>query len=178
MSSDSGIPIKYTVTWLEMTSAPDRLARPVIPPDIQLLEAENPPVWYFLALYDVVGRDYDWTDQFEVGEAQVESFLKHPGLTMHTMIRNGWPQGFFVLDPRDGICDIAYLGLVKEAIGLGLGKWLLDMAVAIGWRKPSARCLTVNTCTLDHPRALDLYRSAGFTAIRTEKRLRYRKEVN
>jgi hypothetical protein len=34
----------------------------------------------------------------------------------------GWPQGFFMLDWREaGICDLAYFGLVPEAVGAGLG---------------------------------------------------------
>jgi hypothetical protein len=34
----------------------------------------------------------------------------------------GWPQGFFMLDRREaGICDLAYFGLVPEAVGAGWG---------------------------------------------------------
>jgi hypothetical protein len=32
--------------------------------------------------------------------------------------------------------------------------------------------MTVNTCTLDHPRALDLYRKMGFRPVRTEDHTR------
>jgi hypothetical protein len=32
--------------------------------------------------------------------------------------------------------------------------------------------MTVNTCTLDHPRALDIYQKLGFRPVRTEARTR------
>ena len=40
----------------------------------------------------------------------------------------------------------------------------ITWAQALAWRKHVAR-VWVHTCTLDHPRALDFYRKAGFTAI-------------
>jgi hypothetical protein len=37
------------------------------------------------------------------------------------------------------------------------------------WAQPISR-LTINTCTLDHPRALPLYQRLGFTAYAREER--------
>jgi GNAT superfamily N-acetyltransferase len=67
----------------------------------------------------------------------------------------GWPQGFFLLDWRSaGRCDLAYFGLVPQAVGRGLGSWLLQSAILTGWARDGVEKMTVNTCTLDHPRAL------------------------
>lgn len=163
--------VHYAITWLEMTSPPAHPVAPT-PEPVTLVECANPPSWYFLALYDAVGEDYGWTDQHDAGLTSVETMLARPGLTMHTMIRQGWPQGFFILNPVDTACDIAYLGLVPQAIGRGLGTWLLNVAVATGWTREATKRMTVNTCTLDHPRALALYLDAGFSKVRTEQRTR------
>jgi GNAT superfamily N-acetyltransferase len=62
--------------------------------------------------------------------------------------------------------------MVPEAVGTGLGGRLLKVALAKGWARPGVARMTVNTCTLDHPRALDLYQRAGFVPLRTEDRTR------
>ncbi len=70
------------------------------------------------------------------------------------------------------VADLAYMGLMPWAIGRGLGRYLLDWAIDCAWqRDPPPQRLTVNTCTLDHPKALAGYQKAGFEVVdRTEKR--------
>ena len=83
---------------------------------------------------------------------------------------------FFLLDTREaGCCDLGYFGLVPEAIGRGLGRFLLETAVHAAWDLPGVERLTVNTCSLDHPRALPLYQRAGFVPVRREERSRIRR---
>ena len=62
-----------------------------------------------------------------------------------------------------------YLGLMPEAIGRGLGFYLLYHSCMNAWAQPISR-LTVNTCTLDHPRALPLYQPMGFVPYAREER--------
>tara|TARA_A100001011_G_C13861811_1_gene655238 strand:- start:326 stop:643 length:318 start_codon:yes stop_codon:yes gene_type:complete len=93
---------------------------------------------------------------------------------MFTFLKDGWTAGFFILDYRDKvICDLAYFGLVPEAIGQGYGKYLLKYAIKESWKHSQMRLLTVNTNTLDHPNALRLYLNVGFklTKTKTETRI-------
>lgn len=170
----AGQEMPYTVTFLEMTARPS-FPYPPMPtggPTV-LLAADEPPLWYFLKMYDTVGEDYEWRDQHEAPKQDVEAFLADPSVTMYTLMRCGWPAGFFILDGRiANECDLAYFGLVPEAVGLGLGKYLLHTAILMGWDMPDVQKMTVNTCTLDHPRALSLYQKVGFTPVRREKRKR------
>jgi len=164
--------VDVTVTWLEMTEPPDT-DPPEIPPDAELVAADDPPVGYFLYLYDAVGRDYEWTDWFACSRAEQEAFVGDPDVQLFTLLLDGWPAGFFMLDGREpSICDLAYFGLVPAAVGRGLGRWFLRLAVWNAWNRPGVRRVTVNTCTLDHPRALSLYRSVGFRPVRSETRMR------
>jgi len=164
----AGAEVTYTVTFLEM-SAPPRDRAPALPEDVRLESCVKPPVWFFLSLYNAVGWMYEWVDKLAEDRETLRSFVQHPDVTLCVAFRDGWPAGFFQLDWRvAGICDLAYFGLVPEAVGGGLGGPLLRHAIAQGWSRAGVGKMTVNTCTLDHPRALDLYRQAGFRPVRTE----------
>lgn len=166
--------IDYTVTFLEMQERP-RYPRPPQPlgAPLALLHAEKPPNWYFLNLYDAVGSEYEWTDMHDLPETALTDFVQHPDVELYTLIRDGWPAGFFMLDRRQPeICDLAYFGLVPQAIGLGLGTYMLHTAIHMAWDGIDTKTVSVNTCTLDHPRALQTYQKAGFEPVRQEQRSR------
>ncbi|MEM6739310.1 MAG: GNAT family N-acetyltransferase [Pseudomonadota bacterium] len=169
----AGTEVSYTITWLEMTLRP-AYGYPSAPAGrpAALLRAVAPPRWFFLGLYDAVGRHYAWEDMHNEDGADLTAWLADERTALYTLMRDGWPHGFFLLDTHTaGVCDIGYFGLVPEAVGTGLGRFLLQSAVCIGWDQPGVERMTVNTCTLDHPRALGLYQRVGFVpARRTEHR--------
>lgn len=170
MSGRAGDEVEVVVTHLEMATRP-AYPRPHLPtgPFAALIAAERPPAWYFLGLYDRVGRDYEWTDRHAAGAEPLAAFLHDPAVTLYTFMRAGWPHGFFVLDARQpDRCDLAYFGLVPEALGRGLGTFLLQTAVHMAWDRPGIGTVTVNTNSFDHPRALPLYQKAGFEPVRRE----------
>ena len=166
----TGDEVEYTVTYLEMTERP-ATPPPPRPVNVQtaLLCAETPPADYFLYLYKTVGAEYEWTDWLQRPRADVEAFVENPKVLLYTLMLEGWPGGFFMLDASDeGCCDLAYFGLVPQAVGRNLGRWFLATAVESVWALPGTERMTVNTNTLDHPRALGLYQRAGFQPIRRE----------
>lgn len=170
----AGETVPYTVTYLEMTERP-RYGWPHTPNGMTgaLLKAENPPVWYFRALYDAVGRDYAWTDLHASEDDEIATWLAGPDVALYSLIDQGWPQGFFLLDWRqEGSCELCYFGLVPSAVGRGLGSWMLRTAILTAWARHGVELLTVNTCTLDHPRALIQYQKHGFTPVKQEERER------
>ena len=171
----AGTEVPFRITYLEMPDNPV-LAPAPMPDGLTLERAEGAPVWFFLAMYDAVGRDYEWRDRFRQAEEEPEAlaaFVNHPAVEMWVAYGRGWPWGFFMLDwSGEDVCDLAYFGLVPEAVGTGLGRALLQTAIAMGWARDGVHRMTVNTCDLDHPRALGLYRKMGFVPIRTEDRTR------
>ena len=170
----AGDTVPYTVTFLEMTARPG-YAWPHTPNGMSgaLLKAEQPPVWYFRALYDAVGRDYAWTDIHASEDDDIADWLNSPDVALYSLIDKGWPQGFFLLDWRERTaCELCYFGLVPESVGRGLGAWMLRTAILSAWEREGVNKLTVNTCTLDHPRALNQYQKYGFTPVRQEDRTR------
>ena len=165
----SGSHPPHTVTHLRTTARPP--APGPAPEGAALVRSEHPPAWWFLALYDAVGSAYRWTDMHALSTAEVEGFVQHPRAELWTLTGGGWPRGFFLLDGRGPpTTDLAYFGLVPEAVGRGLGRWLLRAALARAWTLEGTERVTVNTCTLDHPRALPTYLAAGFEVVRREDR--------
>ena len=174
MIHPAGSSIDYTVTWLEMSARPG-FDWPSAPAHLQgaLLRAEDPPVWYFRALYDAVGRDYAWTDLHRREDPEIAQWLAHDAVDLWSLVDRGVPVGFFLLDARDeGACDLAYFGLTPQAVGKGYGSYMLRTAILTAWQRPGTRVLGVNTCTLDHPRALANYQKYGFVPVRQEARSR------
>jgi len=162
----AGTEVRYRITYLSMDQNPG-LAPPSFPAGYRLDHAPNAPAWYFLSLYRAVGQDWEWQDRLLQSDERVRAFAEHPAVEIWTLQARGFPQGFYMLDFRTkSDCDLAYFGLVPEAVGGGLGKALLQSAIAEAWSRDIDR-MTVNTCTLDHPRALGLYQAMGFHPRRT-----------
>ena len=177
-----GDEIGYTVTYLEMPERPRRPipARPANQ-NIALLSAQDPPVAYFLYLYKCVGEAYEWTDWLLKPLEEVQEFVGNAEVSLYSLMLDGWPGGFFMLDAsKEGACDLAYFGLVPQAVGRGLGNWFLGTAIDAGWEIDGTRKMTVNTNTLDHPRALGLYQKWGFRPVRQQaaKRILTRERID
>ena len=150
-----------TITYLEMRAPPAEPGPPA-PEGAALLRAAPCTVAYYRYLYDAVGRPWLWTDRKTLSDAQLAEILDDPRVEVWTALSHGVPAGYFELDRRPAPeVDLAYFGLTPEFIGRRLGPWLLGAAIARAWSEAPTR-LTVNTCTLDHPKALPLYQRMGF----------------
>lgn len=119
-----------------------------------------------------MGRDYAWEDYHSKEIAALGDWLKSPAVSLYTLLSEGWPKGFFTLEQREDSVEIMQFGMVPEAVGRGLGSFLLKTAILTAGDIPGTRKLTLNTCTLDHPRALQTYQKHGFTAVRREDKTR------
>lgn len=163
MSGAAGV-LHYRISHLEMTARPT-WGWPPMPAGREgaLLLAEAPPAWFYLALHEAVGRDFAWETPFGGDPAAIDAWLADPGVTLWTLMRMGWPNGFFLIDARSmPTVRIAQWGLVPEARGRGWGEFLVRTAVLTAWSLPGAERLAVSVTSLDHPRALALYQQCGF----------------
>jgi hypothetical protein len=79
----------------------------------------------------------------------------------------GVPAGYAEFNRKNlPVMAIAYFGLMPDFIGRGLGKYFLNWAVDHAWSYDGVERVTVDTCSLDHPRALSSYQRAGFQPVR------------
>ena len=158
--------LKYRVTYLEMNSMPNFDWPKNLKHKLSIFLAEDFPSWYFLFFYKQVGEKYFWTDWLNKSNKEIDDFVSNKNVLLYTFIKDGFPAGFYMLDYRTkDICDISFFGLVKEAIGMGLGKYLLKTAILTAWDSRKIKKLTINTCSLDHKNALYLYQKYGFSAV-------------
>jgi GNAT superfamily N-acetyltransferase len=170
VSNDSGSRrIPTVVTFLEMNDKPSLLA-PRPKGKIAMLRAEHPPVHFYRYLYDTIGRDYHWVDRKKVHDEALAAIIQSPRVELYILHVDGCPAGMAELDfRREGLCNLAYFGVVPDFIGRGLGFFFLQQTVELAWSRPIQK-FTVNTCTLDHRRALPLYQRAGFVPCSREER--------
>jgi GNAT superfamily N-acetyltransferase len=138
---------------------------------VRVARLEKPTVSYYRWLYDAVGSKWLWFERKRLSDDAVRAVIEDPLLQIWVLSVGHVPAGFFEIDARTAPAstNIAYFGLTGDFIGKGLGKFFLDCAIVAAWATGPKR-VTVNTCTLDHPRALGLYQAAGFQIIERRHR--------
>ena len=162
--------VPMTVTFFEMLARPAALPPPSPKGRHAILKAESPTPHFYRYLYETIGGPYLWVDRRKLTPEALAEVIQDPLNHLYVLYTEGSPTGMAELDFRkDGTCNIAYFGLMPEAIGKHLGYFFLYHTCLNAWARPISR-LTVNTCSLDHPRALPLYQRIGFNAYSREER--------
>lgn len=156
------------ITHLEMR---ERAApRPVPDPQgVTLERVHAPDAGWYRGLFDAVGgREWLWFSRLVMSDSDLERILGHDDVHVHAMRRAGQDIGLLELDFRvPGACLLVYFGLVPGAVGGGLGRWMMNRALAFAW-VGGVEVFHVHTCTRDHPGALSFYRRSGFTPVRQQ----------
>lgn len=163
--------VETVVTYLEMTAARHHHVPPPANLKIMLVRLDEPTVGYYRYLYDAVGRNHTWIDRKKMSDEELAAAITADGVEIWVLYVGGVPAGYFEVDAAEKeAVDLAYFGLAPGFHGRGLGKWLLAEAIKACWSH-APRKVTVNTCTLDGPRALPLYQKMGFAPVRQVKKL-------
>lgn len=164
--AEAGPPGLVAVHRWYLRRAPAPLAAAEWPEDAQLITTEQPPTPYYRFLYRAVGEAWAWSDCLMMSDEALTDYITRPGMSVTVLFIGGAPMGYFQLDRglETGEVEIAYFGLMSWAIGRKLGPNLLRAAVSAAGG--DAAPVIVNTCTLDHPKALRTYQGAGFVIDR------------
>ena len=161
--------LTYAVTYLEMTRRPSRTLVPPRHRKVALLRAESPTVAFYRFLYDTVGEPWLWWYRRTMSDRDLAALIGDKQIEIYVLYVGGVPAGYAELDrSEEPDIDLAYFGLMPDFVGQGLGPYLLSSVLDIAWSHEPRR-VTVNTCTLDHPKALPLYQQYGFVPIRREE---------
>lgn len=166
---DSEGKLHFTITYLEMTDPPgDPPPHPPPGQKVALMRAERPTVRFYRFLYETIGEAWLWWERRALDDRALARLLNDERVEVYVLYVDGVPAGYAELDRRGAPdVDLAYFGLMPEYIGRGFGRYLLGAAIDLAWHQ-GARRLTVNTNTLDHPKALTLYQRMGFRPVRQE----------
>jgi GNAT superfamily N-acetyltransferase len=159
--------IAAVATYLEMPRASAPIpAAPIDAAGRWRLEKLAGDVPRYRALFASVGQPWLWFSRASMSDAQVRAIIDDPAVHAFAFVMDGRDWGMLELDFRSpDECELAFLGLVPDAIGQGLGQTLIAEAIRRAFAQPIAR-LWLHTCTLDHPSALPFYIRAGFRPFR------------
>lgn len=149
------------VTFLEMTAPPKPRALPPRP-ELELRLWRRPAPAAYRRLFRRVGEPWLWFSRLLLADEALAAVIHHPRVEIFVLARSGVDIGFAELDFRTaGQCELAFFGLVPEAIGTGAGRWLMTHVLERAWR-PGVSRVWVHTCHFDHPGALAFYTRSGF----------------
>jgi GNAT superfamily N-acetyltransferase len=158
--------IPATVTFLEMhhrpvtewqqrpASAFHRIAKP--------LSVEDYRKYYY-----GVGEKHNWLDRMFLDDEKLHAAINAPGTEIFIMTVDGKNAGFAEFIIEKNFTEILYFGLFPGFVGKGWGNYFLQWAIQQAWSY-QPKWIQLNTCTLDHPNALPVYKKAGFEEVRTE----------
>jgi GNAT superfamily N-acetyltransferase len=155
--------IANVVTCLEMLQRPrPRPARPLGRP-MSLERIEKPDLAAYRALFRAVGEEWLWYSRLVMPDDELRGILEDPDVELYVLTSVRKEIGLLELDfRRTGQCELAFFGLVNDAIGQGAGRFMMDQALLRAWSRPIER-FWVHTCHFDHPAAIGFYRHSGFT---------------
>lgn len=139
------------------------------PEGVRLVSRDPCPVEEYRRLYREVGSQWYWHDRLEWSDDQLAEYLADPSVQVWELEVHGQSAGYFELQQADDeSVEIVYFGLIPAYMGRGLGKYLLNRAIAAAARMGAPR-LWLHTCTLDAEQALPNYTARGFQPYRTQR---------
>lgn len=168
----SSLPLGYTtlppghlanvVTCLEMTERPAPRPAPAESEGLGLRRFGAGDPAAFRDLFRRIGQDLMWFSRLIMPDEALAGILGDPQVESYALTRDGEAIGLLELDFRAaGECELAFFGIVPEAIGRGTGRYLMNQAIERAWARPIRR-FWVHTCSFDHPAALPFYQRSGF----------------
>ncbi|WP_226688020.1 GNAT family N-acetyltransferase [Stutzerimonas stutzeri] len=161
----------YTTYYLEMMSATELRPKP-LPAELQIIECEVPQPELNRFLYQLVGKQWEWSDLDTWSIADWQALVEQPCHRTWVAYYKGAIAGYYELhQAADFNVEIRYFGLAPQFLSRGFGGPLLSHAIESAWAWPETRRAWVHTCTLDHPAALANYQARGFRIFRQETAL-------
>lgn len=157
----SGIELRETkVYYMKMNFAPQNNF--LEKESISFIRLKNPvtPELY-LHYYKTTGLKLNWLDRLVMPEKELNEKINAPNVHIYIMKAGQEEAGFIELVQEEKYVEIFYFGLFPEQIGKGLGKYFLNWGIHKAWSF-NPEWIQLNTCELDHPNALPVYKKLGF----------------
>ncbi|MCM2472281.1 GNAT family N-acetyltransferase [Rhizobium sp. CG5] len=154
-------------TRLEMLARPAAKAPPPAAASLSLHRWEAPTLADYRALFRAVGQNWMWVSRLVMADDRLAAILAEPRVEIYRLMDDNRAIGLLELDFRhDGECELAFFGLVSDAIGKGAGRLMMSHAIELAWSRPIRR-FWVHTCTHDSQAALPFYCRSGFVPFAT-----------
>ena len=153
--------VAEVVTYLEMRTPPAPRSDTAAGLALKRMTAD---VGEYRRLFRRVGDAWLWASQLRRSDAELGGVIASDAVETFALFAGADEIGFLQLDFRSaGACELAFFGVVPEAIGIGAGRFLMNRAIERAWKRtPGIERFWVHTCTNDHPEALGFYVRSGF----------------
>ena len=162
--------MELIIYYLEMLSPTLLKSKPKVV-DFIVKEAKIPQFELNKSLYSLVGKAWDWTDRISWTDTKWKSHTENKKLKTYFAYYKGTLAGYYeLLQEDEGSVQIVLFGLAPAFISKGLGGYFLTQAIQSAWALKATQRVCLNTCSLDHPSALQNYQARGMTV--------YKKVVN
>ena len=152
--------------YLEINTINDLKTKPISSDRFSLKEANKDNFDLNKFFYKQIGKRHQWVDRLIWQDKDWLKYISNKNLKTYIFKRENDLVGYFELIFNNNDCEIAYFGILEEFIGKGYGGFLLSEALKIGFKR--ANRIWVHTCSLDHPNAIDNYKSRGMKIFKTE----------
>jgi GNAT superfamily N-acetyltransferase len=154
--------IAAVVTHLEMHAKPALRREPGKPGEYALRRMNRPVLSEYREIYRRVGEQWLWFSRLAMDDEALTTIVHDPAVEVHILRHRGRDEGILEVDFRKfPEVEISFLGVTGQLLGKGAGRYLMNRAIEIAWARAPKR-VTIHTCTLDHPRALEFYLKTGF----------------
>ena len=152
--------------YLEINSINELKTKRILSNDFTLSEVEKNNFDLNKFFYKQIGKKHQWVDRLIWQDKNWIEYVSNKNLKTFILQKNNDFVGYFELLFNKNDCEIAYFGILEEFIGKGYGGFLLSEAIRIGFK--NANRIWVHTCSLDHPNAIENYKSRGMKVFKTE----------
>ena len=152
--------------YLEINTINDLKTKPISSDCFSLKETSKDNFDLNKFFYKQIGKRHQWVDRLIWQDKDWLKYISNENLRTYIFKRENDLVGYFELIFNNNDCEIAYFGILEEFIGKGYGGFLLSEALKIGFKK--ANRIWVHTCSLDHPNAIENYKSRGMKIFKTE----------
>ena len=152
--------------YLEINSINELKIKRTLSDDFTLFETEKNNFDLNKFFYKQIGKKHQWVDRLIWQDKNWIEYVSNKNLKTFILKKNNDFVGYFELFFNKNECEIAYFGILEEFIGKGYGGFLLSEAIRIGFK--NANRIWVHTCSLDHPNAIENYKSRGMKVFKTE----------
>lgn len=164
-------PVTVSITFLRMDHPPMHSLLE-LPVGYSIEKLSFVPIPLYRYVYGTVGRECCWWMRRVLSDQYLEQLFSNPLIEVYFLKDDeDVVCGFFELDcTLESNVNIAYFGLMPHLVGQGLGTIFFHQALRQAWQKQPS-CVRINTCNLDHPRAIEIYKKAGFEPFKVEQEL-------
>ena len=152
--------------YLEINTINDLKTKPISSECFSIKEANKDNFDLNKFFYKQIGKRHQWVDRLIWQDKDWLKYILNENLRTYIFKIENDLVGYFELIFNNDDCEIAYFGILEEFIGKGFGGFLLSEALKIGFKK--ANRIWVHTCSLDHPNAIENYKSRGMKIFKTE----------